>query len=110
MAPARCWCRGSRCPPHGRGPRASGRSVRHDIAEGFRWVVHHAAVRTLALTIFIFNVTFGAAWSVLVLYATERLGLGAVGFGLLTTVVAPSAACSAPRRTAGSPAGSASAT
>ena len=32
--------------------------------------------------------TFGAAWSVLVLYATERLGMGAVGFGLLTTVSA----------------------
>ena len=40
------------------------------------------------LTIFIFNITFGAAWSVLVLYATHRLGMGAVGFGLLTTVSA----------------------
>ena len=29
----------------------------------------HAAVRTLVLTIFSFNLTFGAAWSVLVLYA-----------------------------------------
>lgn len=64
------------------------RHLRRDIAEGFRWVVHHAAVRTLVLTILIFNVTFGAAWSVLVLYATERLGLGEVGFGLLTTVSA----------------------
>jgi predicted MFS family arabinose efflux permease len=36
----------------------------------------------------IFNVTFGAAWSVLVLYASDRLGLGAIGFGLLTTVSA----------------------
>lgn len=61
-------------------------AVRHDVAEGFRWVVHHAAVRTLVLTIFIFNLTFGAAWSVLVLYATEHLGLGEVGFGLVTTV------------------------
>jgi MFS family permease len=60
--------------------------VSHDIAEGFRWVWHHAAVRTLVLTIFTFNITFGAAWSVLVLYATERLDLGAVGFGLVTTV------------------------
>ncbi|HEY8581998.1 MAG TPA: MFS transporter, partial [Capillimicrobium sp.] len=32
--------------------------------------------------------TYGAAWSVLVLYARERLGLGAVGFGLLSTAVA----------------------
>ena len=60
--------------------------IRHDIAEGVRWVRHHAAVRTLVLTIFIFNVTFGAAWSVLVLYARERLGLGAIGFGIITTV------------------------
>ncbi len=68
--------------------RAVARAVRHEIAEGFRWVRHHAAVRTLVLTIFIFNITFGAAWSVLVLYAMERLGLGEVGFGLLTTVLA----------------------
>ncbi|WP_309647907.1 MFS transporter [Nocardioides sp.] len=66
----------------------AGRRVRADIVEGFRWVRHHAAVRTLVLTIFTFNITFGAAWSVLVLYASERLGLGAVGFGLLTTIAA----------------------
>ena len=62
--------------------------IRQDIAEGVRWVRHHAAVRTLVLTIFIFNITFGAAWSVLVLYATNRLGLGEIGFGLVTTVSA----------------------
>ena len=62
--------------------------IRQDIAEGFRWVRHHAAVRTLVLTIFVFNITFGAAWSVLVLYATRHLGMGAVGFGLLTTISA----------------------
>ncbi|WP_448614731.1 MFS transporter [Modestobacter sp. URMC 112] len=67
------------------GPRSA---LRTDIAEGLRWVRTNPAVRTLVLTITIFNVTFGAAWSVLVLYATERLGLGEVGFGLLTTVSA----------------------
>jgi predicted MFS family arabinose efflux permease len=72
-------------PPHGRPPGVT-THIRHDIAEGFRWVLHHPAVRTLVVTIFTFNITFGAAWSVLVLYATERLGLGAVGFGLLTTI------------------------
>ena len=66
----------------------SERHVRRDIAEGFRWVVHHAAVRTLILTIFTFNITYGAAWSVLVLYATERLDLGPIGFGLITTTIA----------------------
>ena len=59
--------------------------VRDDIREGWRWLWAHPAIRTLAITIFTFNVTFGAAWSVLVLYARERLGLGAIGFGLITT-------------------------
>src|SRR3954454_7075109 len=68
-------------------PRPAERShVGRDILEGLRWTWGHPAVRTLTLTIVTFNVTYGAAWSVLVLYATERLGLGAVGFGLMTTV------------------------
>ena len=74
-------------PAHGRNPEEV-RAVWHDIVEGFRWTWHHAAVRTLVLTILIFNVTFGAAWSVLVLYATEHLGLGSIGFGLVATVMA----------------------
>ncbi|HEY5891137.1 MAG TPA: MFS transporter [Acidimicrobiia bacterium] len=59
--------------------------IRTDIREGLRWVRHNAAVRTLILTVTIFNVTFGAAWSVLVLYSTVRLGMGEVGFGLVST-------------------------
>jgi MFS family permease len=68
--------------PAPEGPRHVGR----DIAEGFRWTWGNPAVRTLTLAIVTFNVTYGAAWSVLVLYATETLGLGPIGFGLLTTV------------------------
>ena len=63
-------------------------SLRADMAEGLRWLVGHRPMRTLALTILAFNVTFGAAWSVLVLYASERLGMDAVGFGLITTAIA----------------------
>ena len=59
-----------------------------EMAEGIRWLMAHPPMRTLALTILTFNVTFGAAWSVLVLYAGERLGMNEVGFGLLTTAVA----------------------
>lgn len=66
----------------------TGSSVRREIAEGLTWLWHHPPVRTLALTIVAFNVTFGAAWSVLVLYAEERLGMSDLGFGALTTAAA----------------------
>jgi MFS family permease len=62
--------------------------VRDEIREGWHWLWAHPAVRTLAITIFTFNITFGAAWSVLVLYARQQLGMGAVGFGLITTAMA----------------------
>ncbi|MFP5487425.1 MAG: MFS transporter, partial [Acidimicrobiia bacterium] len=61
------------------------RSLRREVAEGLRWVWGHDAIRLLVLTILAFNVTFGATYSIMVLYASERLGLGALGFGLLTT-------------------------
>lgn len=75
-------------PSHG--ARSSERSggVRRDITEGLRWTWNHPAVRTLSLTILVFNVTFGAAWSILVVYATQRLGVGSVGYGVLITVSA----------------------
>jgi predicted MFS family arabinose efflux permease len=63
----------------------AGIRVSRDIADGVRWLMGHHAIRTLALVIFTFNITFGASYSVLVLYAQERLGMGEVGFGLLVT-------------------------
>ncbi|WP_196804189.1 MFS transporter [Marmoricola sp. URHB0036] len=77
-----------RLPAHGRDHTAEPSTIRSDIVEGIRWVWRHAAIRTLVLTIVTFNVTFGAAWSVLVLYSLERLGMGEVGFGLLTSALA----------------------
>ena len=71
-----------------RSEREQRTSVRADLVEGIRWLVAHPPMRTLALTIFTFNVTYGAAYAVLVLYAGERLGMNEVGFGLLTTAVA----------------------
>ena len=62
--------------------------LRREIVDGVRWLVHHPPMRTLALTILLFNVTYGAAWSVLVLYAGQRLGMDAVGFGLMTAAIA----------------------
>ena len=59
-----------------------------ELKDGVHWLATHPAMRTLALTILAFNVTYGAAWGVLVLYAAERLHMDAVGFGLLTTATA----------------------
>lgn len=79
--------RGVRLPPHGQAKDERSHALR-DIAEGCRWLWGHAAVRTLAVVIFSFNITWAAAWSVLVLYAQDRLGMSEVGFGLLTTASA----------------------
>jgi MFS family permease len=59
--------------------------IRAEIVEGVRWLWHHPPIRTLTLTVTFFNVTFGAAIAVLVLYADQRLDAGPVAFGLLTT-------------------------
>ena len=64
------------------------RDLRAEMVEGVRWLMANPPMRTLALTIVAFNVTYGAAWGVLVLYASDVLGMNAVGFGLLTTAVA----------------------
>jgi predicted MFS family arabinose efflux permease len=66
----------------------AGTHVLRDIAEGVRWLLGNDAVRTLAIVIVAFNITWGAAWSVLVLYALDHLQMGAVGYGLLTTAAA----------------------
>ena len=62
--------------------------VHTDIAEGLRWLWQNPPVRMLVLIILVFNVTWAAPWGVLVLYATEHLHMGAVGFGALTTASA----------------------
>ena len=67
-------------PAHGAKP--------HPIREGLRWLRGNAPVRTLVLIILVFNVTWAAPWSILVLYATEHLHLGVVGYGALTTAAA----------------------
>lgn len=69
--------------------------ARHDFTSGMRWLWGHVAVRTLFIAITALNVTWGMSWGVLVLYATERLGLDATGYGVLL-------ACSAVGGIAGS--------
>lgn len=74
--------------PRGAVRDTTGTHVIRDIGEGVRWLIGNAPVRTLALIILVFNITWGAAWSVLVLWALDRLHIGEVGYGLLTTMVA----------------------
>jgi MFS family permease len=72
-------------PPSNRTTESLG-SVWHDVRQGIAWTWRHRAVRILIVTGTVFSGAYGIAWSVLVLYATERLDLGQVGFGLITTV------------------------
>ena len=62
--------------------------LRQEIADGIRWLWDNPPIRALFLTILFFNVTFGAAFSLYVLLAKERLGLDAIGFGFLITAAA----------------------
>jgi MFS family permease len=62
--------------------------VRQDIVEGVRWLAGNGPVRTLALVIVAFNITWAAPWSVLVLWSLQRVGIDEAGFGLLTTAAA----------------------
>jgi len=64
------------------------RSVHREIREGTQWLWAHRPMRTLTITIFTFNLAFGALIALLVLLSIERLGLGELGFGLLTSASA----------------------
>ncbi|WDH78019.1 MFS transporter [Microbacterium esteraromaticum] len=75
-------------PPREGGPDAARTPVHTDIAEGIKWLWRNPPVRMLVLIILLFNITWAAPWGVLVLYATEHLNMGAVGFGALTTASA----------------------
>ncbi|MCH6230280.1 MFS transporter [Microbacterium sp. CFH 31415] len=69
-------------------PESDSESKVHAIREGLRWLRNNAPVRTLIVIILVFNITWAAPWGILVLYATEYLGMGPVGYGALTTASA----------------------
>lgn len=64
------------------------RSIRAEVAEGFRWLARQRLLRTMALLVGLLNLTLVAASSILVLVAQERLHIGATGYGLLFTCMA----------------------
>lgn len=63
-------------------------TVRADISDGVKWLLRNPPVRMLVTVILVFNITWAAPWGVLVLYATEYLKMGEVGYGMLTTASA----------------------
>jgi MFS family permease len=66
-------------------PRAT---IRADIAEGLRWLLGHPLLRTLGLMVGVVNLVATGWIATAVLFATDRLGLGPRGYGLLTSGLA----------------------
>jgi MFS family permease len=65
-------------------------SIRTEITEGLRYLVHHRLLRTLAIVVSLMNLPLMAVFAVTVLWIVKPgpLGLDSVGFGLLTTAIA----------------------
>ena len=56
-----------------------------EIGEGMGWLWNHGLIRTLAIMLGVFNMTFAATEAIFVLFAQEVLGLGSFGYGVLLT-------------------------
>jgi MFS family permease len=59
-----------------------------EIGEGLRWLWSHRLIRTLAIMLGVFNMTFAATDAILVLFAQDVLGLGGFGYGVLLSSTA----------------------
>jgi MFS family permease len=56
-----------------------------EIGEGLTWLWNHRLIRTLAIMLGVFNMTFAATDAIFVLFAQDVLGLGSFGYGVLVT-------------------------
>jgi MFS family permease len=56
-----------------------------EIGEGLRWLWNHRLIRTLAIMLGVFNMTFAATDAIFVLFAQDVLGLDSFGYGVLVT-------------------------
>ncbi len=56
-----------------------------EVGEGLRWLWNHRLIRTLAIMLGVFNMTFAATDAIFVLFAQDVLGLGSFGYGVLVT-------------------------
>jgi len=58
-------------------------TLRAEIAEGLHWLAAHRVLRTTAVMVAVINLLAAGGGAIAVLFAQDRLGLDAVGFGLL---------------------------
>jgi MFS family permease len=63
-------------------------SAWRDVKEGASWLFHHPVLRPIAFAIAATNFGFMAFGGILVLFAHEKLHVGAVGFGLIISAAA----------------------
>jgi predicted MFS family arabinose efflux permease len=73
--------------PASEAPARPSTSLRRDVATAVRWLARHRLLRTTSLYGALINGVLLAGVAPLVLYARDELGLGGVGFGLLTTML-----------------------
>ncbi|MDT0531690.1 MFS transporter [Micromonospora sp. DSM 115977] len=67
-------------------PPAAATQVDQGVAAGLRWLVRHRVLRTLAVVTAAVAAADSAWFAILVLYATNRLGTGTAGFGIMLAV------------------------
>jgi MFS family permease len=75
--------RGRFGPAEDRGPGGRRTTLWTEIAEGLHWLAAHRVLRATAAMVSIVNLLASGGGAVMVLFAQEKLGLDAVGFGLL---------------------------
>ncbi len=65
-------------------------TIRHDIADGMRYLAHHRLLRALAVVVGISNLSSNIAFTVFPLYAVSPgpMGLSSAGFGFLLAALA----------------------
>ena len=74
--------------PRGPGPAPASRavSVRHDLAEGIRWLLHHRDVRDLTIAVGVISAMDAAWFAVFVLYVVQILHLRPGAYGVLLAI------------------------
>jgi MFS family permease len=75
-------------PDGGAAAGAAGRGMAAEIAEGLRFLLGHRLLRAAVLLVSASNLAVMAGEAILVLFATEELGLDDRGYGLLLAAVA----------------------